>query len=568
MSTKVRWSGWIALCIMYLAETTTTQPVEPVTNEEPEIDCYKSFRKIALKRILRAQLGFSLDKDVDGTRTALQDIVKQGCKPHLLNDAEEDRRFAPLKGGLWNQDIKQLTCTDLTVTLQQTGNHLEVEGILKAVLTGNPYDDLNVNVELVELMKSRQAPLADSVPHSIAIADPTAEAPSHTAFYSCMLLASHYTIEKDPENALKYAMQAALDDNVKGTPADGLARILLKRVSLLHALDNRTLARHPRPATSLNRMSDATGGWTYDGEMNDPVVDKQPTDAESSSSSNSSAETEGIDFWSAADALQNVEVFKQAYLTWNRPAILGKGLLDNWPAVQHWTMESLSAGVRSKLATSAQQTPYAEMLGEGHEEMSIKQFVETHMDRDHEVYKSKSQPWYIFQELPDPTSEHYNETESRMLTEDFVVPSVLQAPESWRKPKLGSPDVWLPLQHFFVGGKGSGSHLHAHVATFNALLYGRKHWFLIGPEYGMHDTYKEQLMPIQRFLEAGLPAFKERGIKVIEFIQQAGEIVFVPHNWMHAVYNLEDSVGISYQMGEETAETDWTLIRSPIVDMH
>lgn len=501
----------------------------------------------------------SRGKDLDATASALRNLVQQGCKPPLRNDADEDRRYTPVKGGVWNQEEIQITCTDLTVALQQTGNHLEAESVLKAVLTGNPFDDLDVNVELVEMMKSRQAPLADSVPHSTAIVGPAAKAPAHTAFYSCMLLASHYVIERDMEMALKYAVQAALDEDVKGTPADGVARVLLKRVHVLHALGNGTLESHPRTAATISRMTDATGGWTYDGVSDDPVANQ---------SSSAAAGDEGIDYWSAEDALRNVDQFKEAYLTWNRPSILGKGLLEEWPAMEHWTKASLMVGERSALETKAQQTPYAEMVGENFEDMTIKQFVETHMDREHDVYKSKPQPFYIFQELPDPTADHYNETKARMLTEDFRVPSPLQAPASWRAPKLGGPELWLPLQHFFVGSKGSGSHLHAHVATFNALLFGRKHWFLVGPEYSMHDTYKEQLMPIQRFLEAGLPAFKERGIKVIEFVQQAGEIVFVPHNWMHAVHNLEDSVGLSYQMGEEVSETDWGLIKKPIVDMH
>ena len=561
--------------------------------------------------MLRARIGENEEVDINGARTALEGIIKQGCKPPL-EATGDDHRYAPIKGGFWNQEVRQLTCKDLITTLQETGNHLEAETVLKAVRTGNPYDDMDINVELVEQMKGRQAPLASSVPYSKAVADPTAKAPAHIAFYSSMLLASHYINERQTESALKYALQAALDDNVRGTPADGLARILLKRVHLLQALANGTLARHPRPAATLARAAGATGGWTYDGEPQDPTVDRKrpaiddlvvegctadqqercgpiicvvsksgevskcagppPPPAPPGLTSADVADgvasgSEGIDYWSAAQALENADLFKQAYLSWNRPAIIGKGLLDNWPAMQHWTKESLLSGVRSNLKVDAQQTPYAQMVGEDTEEMTIKQFIETHMDREHEVYKSKSQPFYVFQALPDPTAEHYNQTETSMLTEDFLVPSVLQAPESWRKPKKGGPDLWLPLQHFFLGAKGSGAHLHAHVATFNALLYGRKHWFLIPPEYGMFDTHREQQMPIQRFLEVGLPAFEERGIKVIEFIQQAGEIVFVPHEWMHCVYNLEDSVGLSYQMGEEAAEIDWAVLRTPIVDM-
>ena len=42
---------------------------------------------------------------------------------------------------------------------------------------------------------------------------------------------------------------------------------------------------------------------------------------------------------------------------------------------------------------------------------------------------------------------------------------------------------------------------------------------------------------------------KANGWEPIEFVQQAGEVVFVPSFWYHAIRNIEPSVGISGRVG-------------------
>lgn len=57
-------------------------------------------------------------------------------------------------------------------------------------------------------------------------------------------------------------------------------------------------------------------------------------------------------------------------------------------------------------------------------------------------------------------------------------------------------------------------------------------------------------MPISQWVREKLPGLRARGSPVapIEFIQRAGELVFVPAQWAHAVLNLGDVVGVSTQL--------------------
>jgi hypothetical protein len=55
-------------------------------------------------------------------------------------------------------------------------------------------------------------------------------------------------------------------------------------------------------------------------------------------------------------------------------------------------------------------------------------------------------------------------------------------------------------------------------------------------------------MPALEFFTDILPTMTKRNEEIYEFIQEEGEIVFVPDHWGHAVLNLEPSVGASRQM--------------------
>ena len=342
--------------------------------------------------------------------------------------------------------------------------------------------------------------------------------------------------------------------------AENVARVILKRALVVQAIAGGKLRRHNRPASSLVRLVGESGGWPLDGIEPDPPIETME-DAFA-----------GIDYLPAAKVLGNVAGFRKSYLVWNRPAIIGVGLIDAWRGTRTWMKPSLAASPgRGDIIVKAQLTPYSVMLGlDPPENVTVKTFVETHMDRAHSTFQShSSQPYYIFEELPRNTF-HNGQTEPvgssskneedllSMLLKDYVVPTPLQ-PKSFVPGTTatvpGEPSVLLA--HFFVGAKGSGSHLHAHVATFNALVYGRKHWYLIPPEHGLEDTYTEQHAPIEAFVSKGVASLRARGIKVLEFVQQAGEIIVVPNNWLHAVINLEDSVGISHQLGESSAKHDW-----------
>lgn len=90
---------------------------------------------------------------------------------------------------------------------------------------------------------------------------------------------------------------------------------------------------------------------------------------------------------------------------------------------------------------------------------------------------------------------------------------------------------------FYQGIAGTGAPLHSHIDAWNALVHGKKRWFLFPPLQGYYST-----KPIWEWLENGYPQ-----VKPLEFMQEAGDIVYIPRHWSHAVLNLQESVGIAVE---------------------
>lgn len=90
---------------------------------------------------------------------------------------------------------------------------------------------------------------------------------------------------------------------------------------------------------------------------------------------------------------------------------------------------------------------------------------------------------------------------------------------------------------FYQGIAGTGAPLHSHIDAWNALVHGKKRWFVFPPLQGYYST-----KPIIEWMENGY-----HHVKPIEFIQEAGDIAYIPKHWGHAVLNLQESVGVAVE---------------------
>jgi hypothetical protein len=116
-------------------------------------------------------------------------------------------------------------------------------------------------------------------------------------------------------------------------------------------------------------------------------------------------------------------------------------------------------------------------------------------------------------------------------------------------------------QHVFVSGNtGTGALPHTHEAAVNLLVYGKKKWILFDAsennkdgrdlmkEYMDSYPYEKATSSKEWFnneYDTSLQKYKDRNNEVIEFIQESGDVIFIPKHWSHTIINLDECLGIT-----------------------
>uniref|UniRef100_A0A914HNI4 Jumonji domain-containing protein 4 n=1 Tax=Globodera rostochiensis TaxID=31243 RepID=A0A914HNI4_GLORO len=99
----------------------------------------------------------------------------------------------------------------------------------------------------------------------------------------------------------------------------------------------------------------------------------------------------------------------------------------------------------------------------------------------------------------------------------------------------------------YFGTKGSWTPFHSDVLnsfSWSANVCGRKLWYLLRPGAerrvrGANDAYPKDIRECLGHFRTG---------ELFEFVQEPGQIVFVPSGWWHQVHNLEESISINHNM--------------------
>jgi histone arginine demethylase JMJD6 len=86
--------------------------------------------------------------------------------------------------------------------------------------------------------------------------------------------------------------------------------------------------------------------------------------------------------------------------------------------------------------------------------------------------------------------------------------------------------------------------MHFHGDAYNVLAHGLKAWYLLPPEQAQYSTvpalaYVQQLLPQLQEAEGAGAHWQAP----LQCLQAAGDVLYVPRGWGHAVLNLNTSVG-------------------------
>jgi len=111
-------------------------------------------------------------------------------------------------------------------------------------------------------------------------------------------------------------------------------------------------------------------------------------------------------------------------------------------------------------------------------------------------------------------------------------------------------------RYFLVAARGSGINHHAHTNAFQAQIFGEKRWFMYPPNI-TPPSY--QIGAAQWFRRVYKDSWaKGDGVAgkdgLLQCMQPAGSVMYVPQFWHHSTLSLGEGVGISGQFVRRTHE--------------
>ena len=132
-------------------------------------------------------------------------------------------------------------------------------------------------------------------------------------------------------------------------------------------------------------------------------------------------------------------------------------------------------------------------------------------------------------------------------------------------------EVWRDHLAIAIGADLQGLSFHHHGSAWNTVIFGKKRWIMYDPKRWQDDEYPER----QRRVALASPEeweeiyttpewirklypdpFRQYEIKNYGYdcIQHAGEMMYVPRQWMHMVVNIGDTVSVVSEVGLDKGE--------------
>eukprot|EP01059_Diplonema_ambulator_P036148 TRINITY_DN8895_c0_g3_i1.p1 TRINITY_DN8895_c0_g3~~TRINITY_DN8895_c0_g3_i1.p1 ORF type:complete len:584 (+),score=145.03 TRINITY_DN8895_c0_g3_i1:1479-3230(+) len=213
----------------------------------------------------------------------------------------------------------------------------------------------------------------------------------------------------------------------------------------------------------------------------------------------------------AVDVVTDIDkdTFLNEYYGVRKPLIL-RGAAGSWGCAG-WDVEHMLGGNQAALnsTVTVAEIPYSTQYGLGKSQMPLSQYIEEHMKHGSHMYAF----------------------DNGMHTS--AAADVLRSSYG-RLVFLGGAKNNPPQWSF--GADGSGSPPHLHQDAVNGVCFGQKEWLIWPPAATFLST-----VPAHEFYKP-IPAWAGSPIKAT---QLAGDLLYIPEGWGHAVLNVGPTLGVA-----------------------
>lgn len=223
----------------------------------------------------------------------------------------------------------------------------------------------------------------------------------------------------------------------------------------------------------------------------------------------------------------NQETFNEGYGFPSVPVVISD-MTDTWEAKQKWNFEFF-------------KQRFGEVIGKAERTLNdVKESKEFTIESyiDYMTTTKDESPFYL------RNTQFHLGTEIR---NDYQIPEYF---DCWYANNTKGNNKYA-LSWIFMGATNTFSKLHLDIwdsSAWNAVLSGKKLWVFYEPSQA-DFLYDGQVNPFNPDY-AKFPKFAEAQATIC--VQKAGDVVFTPSGWWHAVMNLEAGISITENFINET----------------
>lgn len=199
-------------------------------------------------------------------------------------------------------------------------------------------------------------------------------------------------------------------------------------------------------------------------------------------------------------------------------------------AIDGWTADAFVAAHGEEEVTVG-AVPYARIFGLAATKMRLADYYARYVRGA--AAGDDDLPLYVFEQSPAAAAPGYAAL-TRLVTTAFPCPGLIAHPR-----EVGSASV-----HVFLGRAGSGAPAHIHADAVNAVVAGVKRWYVSPPRDSVYSR-----TPVAAWAAAIEEAPAVTDATPLRCTQRAGDVVYVPGEWGHAVVNgAEDTFGWAMEL--------------------
>jgi hypothetical protein len=253
------------------------------------------------------------------------------------------------------------------------------------------------------------------------------------------------------------------------------------------------------------------------------------------------------------------------YWEGKKPVIV-MNVTDGWAALEHWKKQEMIRRYPNQEATMGEARLVGETgpdaAGKRLSPTTIKEFITEHMYHPMKYFFDRkiSIDGGMLQDVtpfPMPTREYIENPDK----------NAIYAPSKKRKVNWNENNIWRDHLAISIGADQQGFGFHHHREAWNVVIFGAKRWILYD-----HDRWATNVTRQKRFVRdwddpvlvstpewiRTLYSHPERQAELRahghDCVQHAGEMMFVPRRWLHAVTNIGDTVSIISEIGLAAGE--------------